>query len=133
MAKAQGIATMILTKNDGTMINLNSAVDSLESFVETKDLDFGDQRVVKSLDTLFVKLRDAPDIDNFSVIVKYRENPNDTLVTGQTSMAPTDLGPIFLRLQDSPIFRLRFQDLGVQSLWKLGGFEIYGETYGERF
>ncbi len=132
MPIARGIVRAVITR--GTQkFNLGQAVETLTAWVETKPLDLNDPRTVKNLDMLLVNLYEAVDLTNLVVEIYSLEELDGTPVLQDTISLADGVDALPIRAEDAPYWIFRFEDTGVTSLWKLGGFEVGGDVVGERF
>lgn len=130
---ASAEVTLTLTRADGSVFPLGTALDLRSSFVETKPLDFGDSTVSKYVDGLRAILKNAASADSLEVIVK---------TSNRVEGPYEEWGPYSLNVLDRVVrFRVpiakyyifRFQDNSVQGRWNMGEWEVFGQPSSRRF
>jgi len=129
---AIGRTTIILTRADGSQVNLAQALDTVDVFIESKDLDMGAPDVKKLLSAIRVEMADGQFSQLLELILKYRDHLNDAVsVEPSVSLSAGDQ-PVFLRPPSSRYFRIRLQDASPSGRWKIHGIEFFGRPDGRR-
>ena len=98
-------------------------------WIESKDIEL-DSKAHKYIDTFVAELRDAGETQA-RIKIGYRDRLEDPLQwTDWFSMADQDLIH-WLRIT-TRYFRVRIEDAGAKSIWKLSALEFFGQVMGGR-
>lgn len=98
-------------------------------WIESKDIEL-DSKAHKYIDTFVAELRDAGETQA-RIKIGYRDRLEDPLQwTDWFSMADQDLMH-WLRIT-TRYFRVRIEDAGAKSIWKLSALEFFGQVMGGR-
>lgn len=132
MANVSASIVMTLTKAGGAVVPLFSAADTIDAFIETKDLDFGSP-FNKFLEAIICSIDNYSTVGSLELVIKHRKNRSQAL----TALAPikvVDQDPIFLTqlVPQSRFFRLRFQDTQLVKPFKLSKIEVFGKIGSKR-
>lgn len=112
---------------DGNLISTSQGERDL--WIESKDIEL-DSKAHKYIDTFVAELRDAGETQA-RIKIGYRDRLEDPLQwTDWFSMADQDLMH-WLRIT-TRYFRVRIEDAGVKSIWKLSALEFFGQVMGGR-
>lgn len=112
---------------DGNLISTNQGERDL--WIESKDIEL-DSKAHKYIDTFVAELRDAGETQA-RIKIGYRDRLEDPLQwTDWFSMADQDLMH-WLRIT-TRYFRVRIEDAGAKSIWKLSALEFFGQVMGGR-
>ena len=112
---------------DGNLISTSQGERDL--WIESKDIEL-DSRAHKYIDTFVAELRDAGETQA-KIKIGYRDRLEDPLQwTEWFSMADQDLMH-WLRIT-TRYFRVRIEDAGAKSIWKLSALEFFGQVMGGR-
>jgi len=101
-----------------------------ESFVETKDLDFGSDEVEKFLEALNVYVDSGQPGLRFQIGYKNRLADAVTWLPVETLTQGDQMN--FIRPPVARYYRFRITDTSVSDIWKLSGFSVYGRVEGSR-
>lgn len=112
---------------DGNLISTSQGERDL--WIESKDIEL-DSKANKYIDTFVAELRDAGETQA-RIKIGYRDRLEDPLQwTDWFSMADQDLMH-WLRIT-TRYFRVRIEDAGAKSIWKLSALEFFGQVMGGR-
>lgn len=112
---------------DGNLISTSQGERDL--WIESKDIEL-DSKAHKYIDTFVAELRDAGETQA-RIKIGYRDRLEDPLQwTDWFSMADQDLMH-WLRIT-TRYFRVRIEDAGAKSIWKLSALEFFGQVMGGR-
>lgn len=112
---------------DGNLISTSQGEHDL--WIESKDIEL-DSKAHKYIDTFVAELRDAGETQA-RIKIGYRDRLEDPLQwTDWFSMADQDLIH-WLRIT-TRYFRVRIEDAGAKSIWKLSALEFFGQVMGGR-
>lgn len=112
---------------DGNLISTSQGERDL--WIESKDIEL-DSKAHKYIDTFVAELRDAGET-RARIKIGYRDRLEDPLQwTDWFSMADQDLMH-WLRIT-TRYFRVRIEDAGAKSIWKLSALEFFGQVMGGR-
>jgi hypothetical protein len=112
---------------DGNLISTSQGERDL--WIESKDIEL-DSKAHKYIDTFVAELRDAGETQA-RIKIGYRDRLEDSLQwTDWFSMADQDLMH-WLRIT-TRYFRVRIEDAGAKSIWKLSALEFFGQVMGGR-
>lgn len=112
---------------DGNLISTSQGERGL--WIESKDIEL-DSKAHKYIDTFVAELRDAGETQA-RIKIGYRDRLEDPLQwTDWFSMADQDLMH-WLRIT-TRYFRVRIEDTGAKSIWKLSALEFFGQVMGGR-
>lgn len=112
---------------DGNLISTSQGERGL--WIESKDIEL-DSKAHKYIDTFVAELRDAGETQA-RIKIGYRDRLEDPLQwTDWFSMADQDLMH-WLRIT-TRYFRVRIEDAGAKSIWKLSALEFFGQVMGGR-
>lgn len=112
---------------DGDLISTSQGERDL--WIESKDIELG-SKAHKYIDTFVAELRDAGETQA-RIKIGYRDRLEDPLQwTDWFSMADQDLMH-WLRIT-TRYFRVRIEDAGAKSIWKLSALEFFGQVMGGR-
>lgn len=112
---------------DGNLISTSQGERDL--WIESKDIEL-DSKAHKYIDTFVAELRDAGETQA-RIKIGYRDRLEDPLQwTDWFSMADQDLIH-WLRIT-TRYFRVRIEDAGAKSIWKLSALEFFGQVMGGR-
>ena len=112
---------------DGNLISTSQGERGL--WIESKDIEL-DSKAHKYIDTFVAELRDAGETQA-RIKIGYRDRLEDSLQwTDWFSMADQDLIH-WLRIT-TRYFRVRIEDAGAKSIWKLSALEFFGQVMGGR-
>jgi hypothetical protein len=112
---------------DGNLISTSQGERDL--WIESKDIEL-DSKAHKYIDTFVAELRDAGKTQA-RIKIGYRDRLEDPLQwTDWFSMADQDLMH-WLRIT-TRYFRVRIEDAGAKSIWKLSALEFFGQVMGGR-
>lgn len=112
---------------DGNLISTSQGERDL--WIESKDIEL-DSKAHKYIDTFVAELRDAGETQA-RIKIGYRDRLEDPLQwTDWFSMADQDLMH-WLRIT-TRYFRVRIEDVGAKSIWKLSALEFFGQVMGGR-
>lgn len=112
---------------DGNLISTSQGERDL--WIESKDIEL-DSKTHKYIDTFVAELRDAGETQA-RIKIGYRDRLEDPLQwTDWFSMADQDLMH-WLRIT-TRYFRVRIEDAGAKSIWKLSALEFFGQVMGGR-
>lgn len=112
---------------DGNLISASQGERDL--WIESKDIEL-DSKAHKYIDTFVAELRDAGETQA-RIKIGYRDRLEDPLQwTDWFSMADQDLMH-WLRIT-TRYFRVRIEDAGAKSIWKLSALEFFGQVMGGR-
>jgi hypothetical protein len=112
---------------DGNLISTTQGERDL--WIESKDIELG-SKAHKYIDTFVAELRDAGETQA-KIKIGYRDRLEDPLQwTDWFSMADQDLMH-WLRIT-TRYFRVRIEDAGAKSIWKLSALEFFGQVMGGR-
>lgn len=112
---------------DGNLISTSQGERDL--WIESKDIELG-SKAHKYIDTFVAELRDAGETQA-RIKIGYRDRLEDPLQwTDWFSMADQDLMH-WLRIT-TRYFRVRIEDAGAKSIWKLSALEFFGQVMGGR-
>lgn len=112
---------------DGNLISISQGERDL--WIESKDIEL-DSKAHKYIDTFVAELRDAGETQA-RIKIGYRDRLEDPLQwTDWFSMADQDLMH-WLRIT-TRYFRVRIEDAGAKSIWKLSALEFFGQVMGGR-
>lgn len=130
MSVATGTVTISFIRG-GVSIPLSQASDSIESFIETKDLDFGEPARHKQILGFILEIQGYADQAFLSLKVGWRNKLSQPLTWGpEILIAPAD--PIYYRPPASRYYRLHFRDTFVSQTWKINRIQILGRPAGGR-
>ncbi len=132
MANVSGSIVLTLTKAGGAVVSVFSAADTIDAFIETKDLDFGSP-YNKFLEAIVCSIDNYATLGSLELVIKHRRNRSEAL----QELAPikvVDQDPIFLTqlVPQAKFFRLRFQDSQLVRPFKLSKIEVYGKVGSRR-
>lgn len=112
---------------DGNLISTSQGERDL--WIESKDIEL-DSKAHKYIDTFVAELQDAGETQA-RIKIGYRDRLEDPLQwTDWFSMADQDLMH-WLRIT-TRYFRVRIEDAGAKSIWKLSALEFFGQVMGGR-
>lgn len=112
---------------DGNLISTSQGERDL--WIESKDIEL-DSKAHKYIDTFVAELRDAGETQA-RIKIGYRDRLEDPLQwTDWFSMSDQDLMH-WLRIT-TRYFRVRIEDAGAKSIWKLSALEFFGQVMGGR-
>lgn len=112
---------------DGNLISTSQGERDL--WIESKDIEL-DSKAHKYIDTFVAELRDAGETQA-RIKIGYRDRLEDPLQwTDWFSLADQDLMH-WLRIT-TRYFRVRIEDAGAKSIWKLSALEFFGQVMGGR-
>lgn len=129
---AQGAITLWLTPVGGGLINLGSAIESSNVYIETKAFDMDMPNHVKFIERIIVNIRDR--LNNPNLVCEIwgsddEEGPFELLDTLYLSTEdPGYTDPPGMRF-----YKFIFKDTAVSKRWAIHGFTIFGELGGEEF
>ena len=132
MASARGSVTMSLVTVMGTTINLGSAVESSNVFIESRAFDMENARFTKFIQYILYNIRDRKGNPNLILELwgsdeeEYGFELMDTIYVSEEDPAYTD--PPGKRY-----WKFIFRDTSVSKRWSIHGFEVWGELGGEEF
>ena len=129
---ASGSITMFLTLHGGGVLNLGTAVETAEAFIQTKPLDFGEGSFIKFIEKILYNIRGRQDSPFLMLEISGsddEEGPFELLDT--LSVALEDPG--FTDPPGHRFYVLKFVDNVVGVRWAIHGFAVYGEPGGEEF
>ena len=131
-ADAIGFLRMVWNKTTGESINLAQSIDSATCWVETKDLDFGEEEVTKFIQKLYAKIKEIENATSLKFYIKYRDSLGDALTTlGPYSFGSEEAHAV--RPPGAKYYRIRIEDTGVSVCWRLSMLELFGAVGGHRF
>lgn len=132
MGTASGAITMFLTKYGLGSINLGTAVETSEAWIETKPLDFGRGDFVKFLEKVIANVRGRQQA-YFLMLQVYgsddEEGPFELL--DEIQLALED--PAYTDPPGQRFYKFRFADSIISTRWALHGFSVFGEFGGDEF
>lgn len=112
---------------DGNLISTSQGERNL--WIESKDIEL-DSKAHKYIDTFVAELRDAGETQA-RIKIGYRDRLEDPLQwTDWFSMADQD--PMHWLRITTRYFRVRIEDAGAKSIWKLSALEFFGQVMGGR-
>ena len=107
-------------------VNVLTAFQGDQVYVETKPIDFGNSKTRKSLACLVFNVTGAGSLGSLECYVGYSDRLKDGPTwTGPYSLSDQDEA-LWLKLPESRFFYLKFQDLLPETAWKLSAIEAYG-------
>ena len=131
MADARGFTSIGWQQQGGGVVNLNQSIDTGTCYIETKDLDLGRVDFTKFLQRIIAKIDGVEDAPYLVFYVKWKDELGDALqeqgpfsFDGHESHAVRPPGAKF--------YRIRIQDNGVSTRWRLSMLELFGAVGGRR-
>ncbi len=132
MGIAVGSVTLFMTPVGGAVVNLGTAIESTNVWIETKAFDMGKANYVKFIERVIFHIRDRVGNPNLVVEIWGSDDEEegfellDTIRVGEEDPGYTD--PPGKRF-----FKFIFRDISVALRWAVHGFTVYGELGGEEF
>lgn len=133
MATVLGESTMILTRANGSVVNLSVPLDTATLFLETRDIDLQDSMISKYLDAIVLGITDRDMLENAYLIIKTRDCQNEDYTVEDEINLLNCSDPIFCRPPSRRYARFRLEDRGVRARWTWSTLSLFGEADGAGF
>lgn len=128
---AQELLIMNLTSG-GVTLSVGTPQDTLQAWIYTKPLDFDNAEAAKWIDKMIVHLSRRAQQVNMEVQIYAADDEDGEFVRLQAiNLSEND--PITPDVDAYRFLVFQFIDYGVRERWRLHGFEIFGELFGDEF
>jgi hypothetical protein len=132
MADATGLIAMFWTPDGGSAIPVAGDLDSVQCWIETKDLDFGREDLTKFIQKLYAKIEEIESATSLRFIIKYRDHLGQAL-SEEAAVPFGGVNAVAIRPPGAKYFRIRIDDPSIQVRWRLSELELFGALGGRRF
>jgi len=128
---AQELLIMNLTTG-GVTIGVGDPQDTLQSWIYTKPLDFENAEAAKWIDKMILHLSRREQQTNMQVQIYAADDEDGEFVRIQ-SINVSEGATVTPDVDAYRYLVFQFVDYGVKERWRLHGFEIFGEIFGDEF